>query len=70
MIVSLVLFVAYTLCCIWAIFMRGAEVLDGFIISGRSGKSFGARRLRFSMLVIWLIGFGLVLVQVLYGPGA
>ena len=36
---AIVLFVTYSAFCFWAIFMRGVEVIDQFIISGRLKSS-------------------------------
>jgi hypothetical protein len=68
MVVSIILFVAYSAFCCWAIFMRGAEVLDKFIISGQSGKPFTPRKLTLHIGIVWLLGPGLTLLQFFFGP--
>ena len=65
---GIVLFVAYSVLCYWAIFMRGVDVLDQFIISGRSDKHFGPRKLKLYIAVTWLLWLGLTLLQVFFGP--
>ena len=67
---AIVLFVTYSAFCFWAIFMRGVEVIDQFIISGRSSKTFGPRKLKLYIAVTWLLWLGLTLLQVFYGPKA
>ena len=41
-----------------------------YIISGRSSKSFGPRKLKLYIAVVWLLWLGLTLLQVFYGPKA
>ncbi len=67
---GIVLFVAFSAFCFWAIFMRGVDVLDQYIISGRSSKRFGPRKLRLYIAVVWFLWLGLTLLQVFYGPKA
>ncbi|MFA7320462.1 MAG: hypothetical protein WC000_03240 [Dokdonella sp.] len=64
----ILLFILWTAFCIWAIFMRGAEFLDGYIISGQTGKPFTPGKLRLYIGITWLLGLGLVLLNVFYGP--
>ena len=61
---GIVLFVAFSAFCFWAIFMRGVDVLDQYIISGRSSKRFGPRKLRLYIAVVWFLWLGLTLLQV------
>jgi hypothetical protein len=68
MVVSIILLVAYSAFCCWAIFMGGAEALDKFIISGRSGKPFTPRKLKLYIGIVWLLALGLTLLQVFFGP--
>ena len=50
--------------------MRGVEVLDQFIISGRSHKKFGPRKLKLYIAITWFLWLGITLLQVLFGPKA
>lgn len=68
MVAGIVLFLAFTVFCYWAIFMRGVDVLDQFIVSGQSSKHFGPRKLKIYIAVAWLLWLGLTLLQVLLGP--
>jgi hypothetical protein len=68
MVVSIILLVAYSAFCCWAIFMHGAEVLDKFITSGRTGKPFTPRKLKLYIGIVWLLGLGLTLLQFFFGP--
>ena len=68
MVVGIILFVAYSAFCYWAIFMRGVDVLDQFIISGKSDKHFGPDKLKLYIGITWLLGLGLTLLQIFFGP--
>ena len=68
MVIGIVLFLAYSAFCYWAIFMRGVEVLDQFIISGRSKKQFGPRKLKLYIAITWFLWLGITLLQVFFGP--
>lgn len=61
------LFVVYSAFCVWAIFLRGAEFLDGYIISGQTKKPFTPGKLRLYIAITWLLGLGLVLLNVFFG---
>lgn len=70
MLVGIILFIAYSVFCFWAIFMRGVEVLDPYIISSRSAKPFTPGKLRLYIGITWILWLGLTLLQVFFGPGA
>ena len=70
MAVGIILFLAFSIFCYWAIFMRGVEVLVQFIISGRSHKKFGPRKLKLYIAITWFLWLGITLLQVLFGPKA
>lgn len=68
MAISIVLLLVYSAFCCWAIFMRGADVLSGYVISGRSGEPFTPRKVKVYLAAAWFVWLGIALLQVFFGP--
>jgi hypothetical protein len=68
--ISVVMFLAYSVFCFWVIFLEGAEVLEGwgaFALMGWFAATLTPRELKFYVGISWIAGLVVALIALFSG---